>query len=119
VSEVYSRPYCLQQQDGCLSRQLMYITVPMEDEEEDLDIHESIVELLSGSDTDMCVTLDAWLKRDPKLPPALEFQRAQYSDYTAVLWYHRNFYPPLYQVVNDLHKKGLLEVGEYIINIDW
>ena len=35
------------------------------------------------------------------------------------LWWERNFYPNIQMVANDLHSKGLLEAGEYTINIDW
>jgi hypothetical protein len=35
------------------------------------------------------------------------------------MWWGRNFYPELSVVVNDLHAKGLLDEGEYEIDIDW
>ena len=35
------------------------------------------------------------------------------------LWWKRNFYPDIEMVANDLHAKGLLEAGEYAIDIDW
>jgi hypothetical protein len=35
------------------------------------------------------------------------------------LYWERNFYPNLQVVANDLYKKGLIEKGEYVINIDW
>jgi hypothetical protein len=35
------------------------------------------------------------------------------------LCWERNFYPCLDMVVNDLYKKGLIEEGEYVINIDY
>lgn len=35
------------------------------------------------------------------------------------LFWKRNFYPCLQSVANDLHKKGLVESGEYLIEIDW
>lgn len=35
------------------------------------------------------------------------------------MWWVRNFYPDVNMVANDLYEKGLLEAGEYLINIDW
>jgi hypothetical protein len=35
------------------------------------------------------------------------------------MWWDRNFYPNLQMVANDLHEKGLLAAGDYIISIDW
>jgi hypothetical protein len=35
------------------------------------------------------------------------------------MFWDRNFYPNVQMVANDLHKKGLLEAGEYSIRIDW
>lgn len=35
------------------------------------------------------------------------------------LFWERNFYPALQVVANDLYKKGLIEKGDYVINIDW
>ena len=35
------------------------------------------------------------------------------------LFWERNFYPNVNMIANDLHSKGLLESGEYIIVIDW
>jgi hypothetical protein len=35
------------------------------------------------------------------------------------MFWERNFYPDTYTVANDLYDKGLIEAGDYIINIDW
>lgn len=35
------------------------------------------------------------------------------------LWWTRNFFPPLGEVINDLHKRGLLQEGEYRIHAWW
>lgn len=35
------------------------------------------------------------------------------------LFWNRNFYPDIYTVANDLHSKGLIDAGEYSIQIDW
>ena len=34
------------------------------------------------------------------------------------MWYERNFYPSEEMIVNDLYEKGLLEAGEYEIDVD-
>ena len=35
------------------------------------------------------------------------------------LWWQRNFYPDVQMVANDLFEKGLIEAGDYVIDIDW
>jgi len=35
------------------------------------------------------------------------------------MWWERNFYPDVEMIANDLHKRGILEAGEYVIDIDW
>jgi len=111
VEETYGRPYSLQQQDGCQSTGLVYLTVPKE-EDDDLDMHAEIPEEINGPT--MCVEFAAWLERDPAKPLA-----DQEYDWELTMWWERNFYPALQIVANDLYRKGLLEEGEYTINIDW
>lgn len=61
----------------------------------------------------MCVKFDIWLNT------SIEEIRSKFdSDWEATLFWERNFYPPYQMVFNDLYKKGLIEEGEYIINID-
>lgn len=63
---------------------------------------------------DQGVGLDAWLARDPKEPlPAQEYE------HELELFWQRNFYPVLDDVVTDLASRGLLEPGEYVIDISW
>lgn len=62
----------------------------------------------------MGVSFAAWLARDPKQPILNQTQ-----DYELRLFWHRNFFPDIQVVANDLHNKGLIEAGDYIINIDW
>jgi len=62
----------------------------------------------------MGVSFKAWLARDPK-----QKLEGQEYDYELSLWWDRNFYPDVQMVANDLHAKGLLESGEYLIDIDW
>jgi hypothetical protein len=109
VKETYGRPYCLQQQDGCMERGSIDVTVP--DEPCDWEATE-IPEVVNGEE--MGVSFAAWLARDPKAPVG---DRAE--AYAIDLFWSRNFYPRLSMVLNDLHARGLLEAGEYSIIIDW
>lgn len=62
----------------------------------------------------MGVSFKAWLERDPKQKlPNRE------DEFCIYLWWARNFYPHLDMVVQDLYTKGLIEPGEYAIEIDW
>jgi hypothetical protein len=109
VTETYGRPYDLQQQDGCMERGSIDVSVP-----EDPDDYErtAIPEVVNGEE--MGVSFAAWLARDPKAPVG---DRA--DTYAIGLFWERNFYPHLSMVLNDLHTRGLLEAGEYSIVIDW
>ncbi|MNY78275.1 hypothetical protein D3C86_2184560 [compost metagenome] len=64
----------------------------------------------------MGVSFRAWLERDPnqKIP-----NPHQFSFDGTELWWERNFYPDAQMVLNDLHQKGLIAAGEYVIDIDW
>lgn len=112
VQSVYKKPYQLQQQDGCRDRGLLEFSVPDEADEEDM--HDSIPEVVNGSEKG--VKLLSWLIRDPK--QRLDQEDSGY-EWVTEMWWHRNFYPDFQTLVNDLHAKGLLEAGEYAINIDW
>jgi hypothetical protein len=93
VTKTYKRPYCFQQQGGCQSRGVFSLTVPSK-YTCDKDMHDSIPEEVNG---------------DEKCEEQWEID----------LFWTRNFYPDIHTVANDLYKKGLLEKGEYAINIDW
>ena len=110
VVETYKRPYSFQQQGGCQSRGTFNLLVPdsMPDDFE----NDSVPEIVNGEE--MGVSFAAWLKRDPKQKIV-----GQEFDFELELWWHRNFYPDIQMIANDLHKKGLLEAGEYTIIIDW
>lgn len=111
VEKTYGRTYSFQQQDGCKDRGLDYITVPDTEYAYDYD-RDTIPEIVNGSE--MGVSFKAWLERDPKqkIPN-------QSADYQLDLFWDRNFYPHVSMIANDLYSKGLIEAGEYIINIDW
>lgn len=111
VEKTYGRPYSLQQQDGCIDRQLLEFTVPSEDDAEDYE-NDSVDEVINGNE--MGVSFAAWLARDPK-----QKLKEGDPDHILDLFWSRSFYPEFYTVVNDLHAKGLLEAGDYGIDIDW
>lgn len=110
VEETYGRPYSFQQQDGCKDRGSHHFTVPSK-YADDENMHDSIPEKINGEV--MGVKFQTWLERDPKKPVD------ERDDWAISLFWERNFYPDFDTLVNDLHKKGLIEDGEYTINIDW
>lgn len=109
VQKTYQRPYNFQQQDGCKDRGTFYFNIPIEGTEDyGDDIEDSI-------DTDeMGVAFDIWLARDPKQP-----LKDQKYDFDLRLWWERNFYPDVSMIIADLEGKGILEPGEYMIDIGW
>jgi hypothetical protein len=111
VVKTYGRPYSFQQQDGCKSRGLFRFSVPSEDETLDYE-RTTIPEIVNGEE--MGVSFAAWLARNPKTPIL-----NQRYDWERDLWWTRNFYPDFQMVANDLHARGLLEAGDYAIDIDW
>lgn len=132
VSKHYGKPYSFQQQDGCKSRGIEIISTKedcLEDYENDF-----IPEVINGEE--MGVSFKAWLKRDPLLPLNCSEKEAKECGYYwgkskkdlkewkedrghIIMFYERNFYPHVNMIAKDLHEKGLLEAGEYQINIDW
>jgi hypothetical protein len=113
VVDTYGRVYNFQQQDGCKSRGLEYITVPSDGYLGDYD-NDTIPDEVNGEERG--VSFSAWLARDPKEWYGIPDQNTQW--YIDLFW-ARNFYPSVDMVINDLHAKGLLPAGEYAINIDW
>ena len=109
VMKTYGRPYSFQQQYGCQDRGLFRFNVPTEDDDFDCEFVSEIV-----NHNERGVSFSAWIKRDPKAPLA-----DGSTDYSLDLWWHRNFYPHISMVINDLHAKGIIEAGNYAINIDW
>ena len=112
VKTTYGREYSFQQQDGCKSRGVFEFEVPCESEGE--FENETVPEEVNHEE--MGVSFAAWLKRDPKEP----IEKGSEPDgFSLTLWWERNFYPEFQMVANDLHAKGLIEAGEYTIEIDW
>uniref|UniRef100_A0AAU6VYJ6 Uncharacterized protein n=2 Tax=unclassified bacterial viruses TaxID=12333 RepID=A0AAU6VYJ6_9VIRU len=110
VETTYGRPYSFQQQDGCKSRGREYLTVSLEgyDDYE----NDSVPDVINGEE--MGVSFAAWLARDPK-----EWNGKEGDERYLDLFWGRNFYPAADAVAHDLCKRGLIEEGEYVIDIDW
>lgn len=132
VQKTYGKPYSFQQQDGCKSRGVETIET---NPDWDCDYeNESIPEIINGDE--MAVKFEVWLARDPNAPlnPSdKELKNCGYywgkteedkqefkndKNHIHMFW-ERNFYPHPNMIANDLFKKGLLEEGEYQIEIDW
>ena len=56
----------------------------------------------------MGVSFKSWLNADLS---NLSFQEKRFCE--------TKFFPNGSMIIEDLHKKGILKEGEYIINIDW
>jgi len=110
IEETYGRPYNYQQQDDCKDRGTEPLTIAVEGAF-DYD-NETIPEVVNGYE--MGVSFAAWLARDPK-----QKLNADDPDYELELFWKRNFYPAAEMVAQDLLSKGLVEAGEYVIDIDW
>ncbi len=78
----------------------------------DENTNDTVPEEINGDE--MGVSFAAWLARDPKEWNGDPKDRS----YLDMFW-ERNFYPDIQMVANDLHAKGLLPAGDYLIDIDW
>ena len=115
VEDTYGKVYNFQQQDGCKDRGKFTINIPS-DYTNDEEMNDSIPEEVNGEE--MGVKFDVWLARDPKQP--LKDEKSGGNDQWMIdLFWERNFYPDIYTVANDLYKRGLVEKGQYVIDIDW
>ncbi len=111
IKETYGKPYSFQQQDGCQSAGIFAFTVPIE-ETHDNEMHDNIPIVLNGEK--MGVKFKTWLDANPEQP---FFDNTQW--WKNELFWERNFYPDIYTLIDDLHKKGLIDKGEYIMDISW
>lgn len=114
VESTYGRPYSFQQQDGCKERGRAYLSVSLH-EPDDYE-NDSVPEIVNGNE--MGVSFEAWLARDPAqcLNQGTDHDRGVWC---RDLWWERNFYPTADAVAHDLCKRGLIDAGEYVIDIDW
>lgn len=112
VIKTYNKPYNFQQQDGCQSRGIVGISVPSEyiDDFENTEIPFEV------NGEEMGVSFDTWLNTNPEdTKKHFDSENTWEND----MFWERNFYPSIGMIINDLYKKGLIEKGEYQINIDW
>lgn len=100
VEKTYGKPYNFQQQEDCQARGTRELTVP--DDSEDFE-NDTLPYKINGDE--MGVSFKAWLET-----PVDKYEH---------LFWIRNFYPDLQTIANDLHARGLIEAGEYSIDIDW
>lgn len=115
VKDTYGKVYSFQQQDGCKERGVFRFSVPVdkyEMEEQEEYMSNGIEEKVNGSE--MGVKFGKWLERSPEQP--LGEDKTQWM---IDMFWERNFYPSILTLINDLYAKGLIEEGEYGINIDW
>lgn len=117
VKETYGKPYSFQQQDGCKPQGTTHVfSVPHKSLAEAMDYkRDTIPEKVNGDV--MGVSFKAWLERDPLQP--LNNGRKRPNSWDIDLFWERNFYPAMEMIAQDLYEKGLIEAGEYQIDIDW
>lgn len=119
VVETYGKPYCFQQQNGCRQRGIFSITIPDEygnEADEEASYWIPKLEDIMIDDVRDAVKLGAWLSVNPNDYKA---KLNQYAHWNVNIFWHRNYYPDIHTIANDLYSKGLIEAGEYDIKIDW
>jgi len=93
-----------------LTAEIQNLQIPVEDPE-DFE-NDSVPEKVNHSE--MGVSFQAWLDRDPK-----QLLVNRDDKLGLCLWWDRNFYPNIDMIANDLYNRGLIESGNYLIDIDW
>ena len=99
VKDTYGKPYCFQQQDDCKPRGTYEFSLPIEYPE---DYCRDEVNLAKD---EMGVSFSSWLATPPESFREIEWER--------------NFYPDAEILLQDMHLKGVLPEGDYLIRIDW
>jgi hypothetical protein len=125
VQETYGKVYSYQQQDGCQPRGTMKFTVPQQWEAEDFEATTNPM-VINGDE--MGVSFKTWLETDPDTPVFGDrwdekqgksvFKETTEKTDQRFVW-TRNFYPCVDMIIEDLYKKGLIDEGEYCLEIDW
>lgn len=105
VETTYGRPYNLWAQMDIRNTELLPLIVPADPDYFERD---SIPEMINGDEAG--VSLKAWLERSPTAPVG-----ANNEPWGIEIFWHRNFYPSVFEIANDLHKKGILPRGNYYI----
>lgn len=112
VIKTFGKTYCFQQQDGCKSRGNEVFIISTDTSMDCYAGITSIPEEINGEK--MGVSFDTWLARDPQ-----EWNGEKEDVIFIDLFWARNFYPDPQRLLNELCKKGLIDPGEYTIEIDW
>ena len=106
VEKTYGKKYRFQQQEGCRDRGQYRLSVPAKYAE---DYENDEIEIrVNGNE--MGVSFKAWLAQE---------ENFYVDEFRDRLFWHRNFYPSFEVLVNDLYEKGLIEAGDYILDVDW
>jgi hypothetical protein len=106
VRETYGKIYCFQQQEGCRDRGQYGFAVP--DKWADDFENDEIPIQVNGEE--MGVSFKSWLAVNDNFYSNTFHER---------LFWERNFYPSFEVLVNDLYEKGLIEAGDYVLDVDW
>lgn len=98
ITETYGRPYRLQQGGmGEFLGQDTIVSVSVPEEADDVDVQLFAI----------------WLQQDAT-PPADSIARWKWK-----LEWERYKAAPIQPILNDLHEKGLLDAGDYVIHVWW
>lgn len=106
VKETYQKPYCFYEQEGWREGAVFSLTVPSKDEDFKND---SII--VGERNQQMGVSFKAWLAKDVNEG----FNHSTLKDNH--IW-KRYFYPDVQTIANDLHSKGLIPAGNYLITLN-
>lgn len=99
IQKTYGRSYAISLQKEYVSKQIVKLSCPCEP--------------IDFKDDTNGASFKTWLERDPdKILP-------NNSPFSTRLWWESNFYPHVSMIINDLHSKGLLEEGDFYIELDW
>lgn len=142
VRKTYNRPYRLQQTDGCYSRGSFTLTISSNGCEA-----YPTTAMSNGGDGESPVSFQEWIQRDRNEP--IPISEKDIEAYEALknssisnksfydpnnesnkksrevggllntLWWEREFYPDLNELLDDMLSRGLIEEGEYEMEIDW
>jgi len=99
VKDTYEKPYCFQQQDGCKGRGTWEFSLPIEYPEDYIN------DEVNFDNDEMGVSFSSWLATPPE-------------SFKEIYW-ERNLYPAAEILLQDMHLKGVLPEGDYLIRIDW
>ena len=117
VQDVYGKPYNFQQQDGCKEGGLETFVCTTTEEFLEWGMEETEYKAteipFEVNGKEMGVSFKTWMNTTPE-------ETAKYFEFQSdnELFWQRSFYPHIDMIAHDLYLKGLLEPGEYTINMD-